>query len=117
MIFLFQTKNSINKKRTRLIVSLLTCSIVVLGSATITTVFIIKSCNNNKNNIDTTRSYYTLSTAPTNPIYFEASSTSINTFCADSAGEYNNNNITINGKDVGINDIYSLNFGVDYSNV
>jgi len=71
--------------------------------------------------------YYTLSSAPTTPIYFDESNTPLSNFCATFELNpvtssivfmgYPDNSITINNEKINTNAICSLNFGTSYKDV
>jgi len=114
------TKKFTKSNKTKLIASMFACSLMVLGEIS-TVAYSITSCskNNNPNPLApiTTSSFYTLSSDPTTPIYFEESSTPISNFCVNPSEEYTNSSISINGSNVNINDICSLKFGVSCGDI
>jgi len=99
---------------------------MVLGAASVSTFFIVTSCSKKPNPSPIPpvqgESYYTLSSNPSQHIYFTESNTNISNFYATVEEEatlpiYNNNSIKINEQEVPVNSICSLYFGSSYGDV
>jgi len=110
--------------KTKLLGSLLACSLISLG-AVATISFAITSCSRrtpvtppNPIPVDAKdSSFYILSSNTSELISFNESNTPISNFCAPNYSGYPDNWIEINNSPVNINDIYALNFGSSYSSV
>jgi len=114
-IIYYMANKFTKSKKTKLIVSMLSCSLMVLGGIS-TVAYSLTSCSkNNPNPPYATESYYTLSSDPSTKHYFDDGNTPLENFSNVSAID-NYAYYTIDSQAISIDEICSLTFGSSYAN-